>query len=54
MKAFMKDHNIHLRTHCLGGSANVDDAARAAGHAAGNRASFGRPVSGAAAVLRLG
>jgi uncharacterized protein DUF2786 len=54
IKAFMKDHNIHLRTHCLGGSANVDDEARAAGSAAGDRASFGRPISGAAGVLRLG
>jgi Protein of unknown function (DUF2786) len=54
IKAFMKDHGIHLRTYCLAGLANVDTAARAAGHAAGDRASFGRPVSGVAGVLRLG
>jgi hypothetical protein len=54
IKAFMKDHDIHLRTRCIGGSANVDSAARAAGHAAGDRASFGRPVSGPVGVLRLG
>ena len=54
IKAFMKDHDIHLRTRCIGGSANVDAAARAAGHAAGGRASFGRPVTGPVGVLRLG
>ena len=54
IEAFMKDHDIHLRTRCIGGSANVDAAARAAGHAAGDRASFGRPVTGPVGVLRLG
>jgi hypothetical protein len=55
IKEFMKDHNIHLRT-CSGGcsSSNVDLAAQAAGHAAGDRASFGRPVTGAAGILRIG
>jgi hypothetical protein len=53
IKAFMKDNNIRLRT-CSGYSpSNVDAAAQAAGHAAGDRASFGRPVTGAAGVLRL-
>lgn len=53
VKAFLKDHNIRLR--CSGGSqsSNVNEAARAAGAAAGGRASFGRPVSGSAGVLRL-
>jgi hypothetical protein len=54
IKAFMKDHDINLRSCRVGGSANVDAAARAAGHAAGDRASFGRPVSGPVGVLRLG
>jgi hypothetical protein len=54
IKAFMKENGIHLRT-CSGYSpSNVDAAAQAAGRAAGDRASFGRPVSGAAGVLRIG
>jgi Protein of unknown function (DUF2786) len=54
IKAFMKEQGIHLRT-CSGYSpSNVNTAAQAAGRAAGDRASFGRPVSGAAGVLRLG
>ena len=55
VEAFMKDHGIHLQSCRVGGySANVDAAARAAGHAAGGRASFGRPVTGPVGVLRLG
>jgi hypothetical protein len=54
IKAYMEEHDIHLRTCCMGSSSNVDSAARAAGRAAGDRASFGRPVSGAAGVLRIG
>jgi hypothetical protein len=54
IKAFMKEHDIRLRT-CSGySSSNVDPAAQAAGRAAGDRASFGRPVTGAAGVLRIG
>jgi hypothetical protein len=53
IKAFMKEHRIHLSTCCGYSSPNVDQAARAAGHAAGDRASFGRPVSGASGVLRI-
>jgi hypothetical protein len=55
IKAFMEEHGIHLRT-CSGGSApsNVNAAAQAAGRAAGDRASFGRPVTGAAGTLRIG
>jgi hypothetical protein len=53
IKAFMKDNGIHLRT-CRGYSPSTfDAAAQAAGYAAGDRASFGRPVTGAAGVLRL-
>lgn len=54
IKAYMKEHGIHLRS--CGGSAprNVNEAAQAAGRAAGDRASFGRPVSGAAGALRIG
>jgi len=54
IKAFMKQHHIHLRT-CSGPSpSTVNEAARAAGRAAGDRATFGRPVTGAAGVLRIG
>lgn len=53
IKAFMKEHDIHLRSCCMGSSSNVDAAAQAAGRAAGDRASFGRPVSGAAGALRI-
>jgi hypothetical protein len=53
IKAYMKEHDIHLRTCCMGSSSNINSAAQAAGRAAGDRASFGRPVSGAAGVLRL-
>ena len=53
IKAFMKDNGIRLRA-CTGRSPSTfDAAAQAAGHAAGDRASFGRPVTGAAGVLRL-
>jgi hypothetical protein len=54
IKAFMKEQGIHLRSCCMSSSSNVDAAAQAAGRAAGDRASFGRPVSGAAGVLRIG
>ena len=54
IKAFMKEQGIRLRT-CSGySSSNVDAAAQAAGRAAGDRASFGRPVTGAVGVLRIG
>jgi hypothetical protein len=53
IKAFMKDNGIRLSTQCCGGRGNVDEAASAAGRAAGDRATFGRPVSGSAGVLRL-
>jgi Protein of unknown function (DUF2786) len=54
IQAFMKEHNIRVRS--CGGSApsHINEAARRAGHAAGDRASFGRPVSGAAGVLKIG
>jgi len=53
IKQFMKEHNTRLRI-CSGYSpSNVDAAAQAAGRAAGDRASFGRPVTGAAGVLRI-
>ena len=54
IKAFMKEQGIHLRM-CSGYAPRTSDAAaQAAGRAAGDRASFGRPVSGAAGVPRLG
>jgi len=54
IKAFMKEHDIHLRTCSGHAPSNVDAAAQAAGRAAGDRASFGRPVTGAAGVPRIG
>ena len=48
-----RGRGIHLQSCCMGSSSNVDSAARAAGRAASDRASFGRPVSGAAGVLRM-
>ena len=54
IKAFMKEHDIHLRTCGGPSSSTVNAAAQAAGRAAGDRASFGRPVSGAGGVLRIG
>lgn len=53
IKAFMKDNDIHLRKVCIGSASNVNDAAQAAGRSAGDRAAFGRPVSGSGATLRL-
>jgi hypothetical protein len=53
IKDFMKAQGINLR--CSGGgSAPGSDSARAAGDRAGYGATFGRPVSGAGAVLRIG
>lgn len=53
IKDFMKAEGIRLQ--CDGGSrAAFSDSARAAGQAAGDLASFARPVSGAGAALRLG
>jgi hypothetical protein len=52
--AYKKQHNIRIHS-CSGSSPrNINEAAQAAGLAAGDRASFGRPVSGAAGVLRIG
>jgi hypothetical protein len=53
IKAFMKEHNIRIRTVGACQSSTYDEAARAAGIAAGDRANFGRPVSGEGGVLRL-
>jgi hypothetical protein len=53
IKAFMKKHDIRLRTCCGYSSSNIDVAAQAAGRTAGDRASFGRPVSGTAGALRI-
>jgi hypothetical protein len=52
IKDLLKAEGISLRSS--GGScAGFSDDARAAGQSAGERANFGRPVSGAGAVLRL-
>jgi Protein of unknown function (DUF2786) len=52
IKAKMNELGIHLggSSYCCGAR---DSASYNAGHAAGNRASFGRPVSGRNATLRL-
>jgi len=54
IRAYMKEHDIRLRTCCMGSSSNINSAAQAAGRAAGGRASFGRPVTGAAGAVRIG
>jgi hypothetical protein len=51
--AKLKELGLKFRS-CSGGTPNFNDAAHAAGSRAGDRASFGRPVSGPAGVLRLG
>jgi hypothetical protein len=53
IKNLLKAEGIHLRS-CSGSRARFSEGARAAGQSAGDRASFGRPVSGAGATLRLG
>jgi hypothetical protein len=52
IKDFLKAEGICLRSSSS--SAGFSDGARSAGQSAGNRASFGRPVSGAGAALRIG
>jgi hypothetical protein len=52
--AFMKEHDIRIRTCSAYSPSTADAAAQAAGRAAGDRATFGRPVTGAAGVLRIG
>jgi hypothetical protein len=54
IKAFMKEQGIRLRMCSTYSPSTFDAAAQAAGRAAGDRASFGRPVTGAAGVLRIG
>jgi hypothetical protein len=49
--AKMEACGIKVRGCCLGGQTN--DAGYQAGHSAGDRASFGRPVTGAGATLRI-
>jgi hypothetical protein len=53
IKDLLKAEGIHLGS-CGDSRARFNDGARAAGQSAGDRASFGKPVSGAGAVLRLG
>jgi hypothetical protein len=50
--AKLKEQDIHISS--AGCYANSDSAAYAAGRAAGDAATFGRPVSGAAGALRIG
>jgi len=54
IKVFMKDNGIRLRMCNSSAPSTFDAAAHAAGRAAGDRANFGRPVTGAASVLRIG
>jgi hypothetical protein len=51
--ATLAAHNINLRKS-RSSSRHVDRGAFASGSAAGDRASFGRPVSGSGATLRIG
>lgn len=53
IEAKMKECGIELRS-CRGRQSSYDDGAFGAGRKAGKGASFGRPVSGAAGLLRLG
>jgi hypothetical protein len=53
IKDLLKAEVICLRT-CGGSRAGFSDGARAVGQSASDLASFGRPVSGAGATLRLG
>jgi hypothetical protein len=53
IKDLLKAKGIHLRSgRCS--RAGFSDSAYAAGRSAGNRADFGRPVSGAGGMLRIG
>jgi hypothetical protein len=54
IKAFMREQGIRLRTCSSYEPSTFDAAAQAAGRAAGDRATFGRPITGAAGVLRIG
>jgi hypothetical protein len=53
IKDKMKELNIRLRS-CGGSSRQHDEGSFAAGRSAGDRASFGRPISGRAGTLRIG
>jgi hypothetical protein len=53
IKSRMDELGIHLR-NCGGSERQQDTSSRDAGRSAGDRASFGRPVSGRAGALRIG
>jgi hypothetical protein len=53
IKEYMDEHGIHLRKCYAGGGSNLNRQSHAAGRTAGDRANFGRPMSGAAAMLRI-
>jgi hypothetical protein len=52
--AKLKELGLHFRGGGSCGGVNEDSAAFTAGRAAGNSATFGRPMSGTAGVLRIG
>jgi hypothetical protein len=54
IKAYEKEHDLHFKICSSYAPSTNNAAAAAAGRSAGDRASFGRPVSGAGATLRLG
>jgi hypothetical protein len=54
IKADMRDHDIHIRCTSSFVPLTSNAAAAAAGRTAGNKASFGRPVSGAQGTMRIG
>jgi Protein of unknown function (DUF2786) len=51
--AKMKECDIHIRGQCLGGRADSESGSFHAGRSAGDGASFGRPVTGTGATLRI-
>jgi hypothetical protein len=53
IKKLMKELGIHIYTRCINAPSNISESARAAGRVAGERADFGRPVSGTAGMLRI-
>lgn len=54
VEAYMAERGIKIRVCSGSGPSNYHEGARAAGRAAGNSASLGRPLSGSAAALRIG
>lgn len=54
VEAYCEANGLKFRSCCGGGQRNGNEAAHAAGRAAGDRASLGRPLTGNGAALRIG